>query len=144
MRMDAQTTTELATIGGSVLMPPVAKLKLLSDIHLAELPLAERLVLALDAVTLVDERKARDAERMAARIRFALARVHDVRPTAGASPGASQSARLEVAESILAVHVARGLSFVDALVARAPKAPQSRRVAERSTDTPLATQERAA
>ena len=100
------------------------ELKLLSDVGLDGLPYTERLLLALEAVTLAALPQARDAERFAARIRFATARVDELQGAADNLGGVFEPSRLEVAISILDAHTSRAASFVEAIVAKARKAPQ--------------------
>jgi len=77
----------------------------------------------------------RDGARHAARLRFALARVEELREQARSAGGVFVPARLAVAESILAGHVARARSF-------ARRVPHATRAAE--GDLPQAFERRSA
>ena len=144
--MDAQTPTPppSADDDGGGMLPPVAKLKLLSDIRLDQMPLVDRVLLALEAVTLVDVRRSRDAGRLAERIRFALARVDELQRSAGNLGSVFEPARLEVAESILAAHIARATAFVEAVVTRGAKSPRRAAAPDVAASEPSAKQQRAA
>lgn len=106
-------------------MRATAELKLLSDVGLEALPYTERLLLALEAVMLAELPQARDAERYAARIRFATARVDELQCSADALGGVFEPARLEIAIAILDNHTSWAATFVEAIVARASK-PKTR------------------
>jgi hypothetical protein len=73
---------------------------------------AEHLLRALDAISASDRPVAQDGERIATRVRFAMARVDDLRRSALVIGGVFAPARLEVALSILETQVDRGTSFV--------------------------------
>ena len=61
--MDAQTPTPppAADDDGGGMLPPIAKLKLLLDIRLDQMPLVDRLLLALEAVPLAVRHEIRHA-----------------------------------------------------------------------------------
>lgn len=80
--------------------------------------LGERLVDALEHALLADQGEARDAERYAKRIRFALQRVTDLRVSARQTGTLFEAARLDVALTILEGHVFRAADFVDAIARR--------------------------
>ena len=70
------------------------------------------LLVALDAVAPTDTALAHHAERHTTRLRFALARVDELRGHTDAYGGVFEAARLEVARGILAVHCERATAFV--------------------------------
>jgi hypothetical protein len=77
---------------------------------------AAQLVPALESMPVTDYGDGRDAHRYAARLRFALARVDELRRNArmagGPPPPVFEGARLEVAMSILETHTARASGFL--------------------------------
>jgi hypothetical protein len=110
---------------------------------------AARLLRALDAYILSDSGEARAAERYGQRLRFAVARVEELRRSAQEFGGAFEPARLEVSLSILESNVRQAGLFADRIVAGLPKHVASRYRArpaieaiEDSTDA--TTEERAA
>jgi hypothetical protein len=81
---------------------------------------AERLLLALDTIALADGMGAGEALRHAARLRFSLERVDDLRRHAHAASGAftPDPARVEIACAILDAHGMRAETFLQSLAAR--------------------------
>jgi hypothetical protein len=88
---------------------------------------------ALDAVIAAGAPPARDTERHLLRLRFSLARVNELRERVARTGGVFEPARLEVALSILDVHIARAERFCEQIAPRTPKA--ARRI---SSDAPAA------
>lgn len=82
---------------------------------------AARLLLALETQIMADTGEARAAERYGERLRFALARVQELRRSAQSLGGVFEPARLEVALSILESNVRQATLFADRIVARMPK-----------------------
>ena len=82
---------------------------------------ASRLLLALETQIMAETGEARAAERYGERLRFAVARVQELRRSAQALGGVFEPARLEVALSILESNVRQATMFADRIVARMPK-----------------------
>ncbi len=95
---------------------------------------ADRLLFALETLVMARIADSTAAERYGARLRFALARVEELRQCARAAGGVFELARMEVAASILEANVRRAATFVDEASARI--APPSRRT-DRSADLAL-------
>ena len=93
--------------------------------------IAREIASALEAA--VDGEHARDAERHLVRLRFSLARVDELKQRVARTGGVFEPARLEVAVSILDLHVMRAEGFCERIAVRAPKA--TRRVMATSTAT---------
>ncbi|MDP9238104.1 MAG: hypothetical protein M3P30_12045 [Chloroflexota bacterium] len=87
---------------------------------------AEHLLRALDRYIVTDSGEAPAAERYGERLRFAVARVEELRRSALELGGAFEPARLEVSLSILESNVRQAGLFADRIVARMPKHVASR------------------
>ena len=85
---------------------------------------ARNLLPALEAISTATIGASRDAERHAMRLRFALARVGELRTRATAVGGVFEPARLEVAQSILQTHQRRARSFAKAIGIAEPRLAQ--------------------
>ena len=85
---------------------------------------ARNLLPALEAISTATIGASRDADRHAMRLRFALARVVELRTRAAAVGGAFEPARLEVAQSILQTHQRRAASFAKATGIVSPRLAQ--------------------
>jgi hypothetical protein len=83
--------------------------------------IARRLMSALGVAVETDVVRARDAERHLVRLRFALARVDELTERVSGHESIFESARLEVALSILDAHVTRAEAFCDPIAFRLPK-----------------------
>jgi hypothetical protein len=73
---------------------------------------AAQLLLRLDALSIDAPARARDAERYATRLRFALDHVADLRRSAAVARGVFAPARVEVAISILESHAITAARFL--------------------------------
>lgn len=82
--------------------------------------IARRLMSALGAAVETDVLRARDAERHVLRLRFALARVEELTQRVSVKESVFESARLDVALSILDAHVARAEAFCAPIAVRVP------------------------
>lgn len=87
---------------------------------------AARLVRALDTYIVSDSGEAGAAQRYGERLRFAVARVEELRRSARELGGAFEPARLEVSLSILESNVRQAGLFADRIVARMAKHVASR------------------
>lgn len=94
--------------------------------------IARELASALEAVIASDGAQARNAERHLMRLRFSLARVDELKQRIARMGGVFEPARLNVAVSILDVHVVRAEAFCEQIAARLPKA--ARRVVQDVVD----------
>jgi hypothetical protein len=83
--------------------------------------IARRLMSALAVAVETDVLRARDAERHLLRLRFALARVDELTQRVSTRESIFESARLEVALSILDAHVTRAEAFCDPIAVRMPR-----------------------
>lgn len=83
--------------------------------------IARRLMSALEGASEPDILRARDAERHLVRLRFALARVDELTQRVSGHESIFESARLEVALSILDVNVTRAEAFCDPNAFRMPR-----------------------
>jgi hypothetical protein len=83
--------------------------------------IARRLMSALEGASEPDILRARDAERHLVRLRFALARVDELTERVSGHESIFESARLEVALSILDAHVTRAEAFCDPIAVRMPR-----------------------
>lgn len=90
--------------------------------------IARRLMSALEGAVETDVQRARDAERHLLRLRFALARVDELTQRVSSRESIVESARLEVALSILDAHVTRAEGFCAPIAVRMSR-PVSRQVA---------------
>lgn len=79
---------------------------------------AERLIVALEAVTSLGASEMREARKHVDRLQFGLARVAQLRPAAAVEGGAFAPARLDVAISILETYVELAANFVTHTVVR--------------------------
>jgi sulfite reductase beta subunit-like hemoprotein len=84
--------------------------------------IAREVAEALDATVAAGGDHARNAERHLVRLRFSLARVDELKQRVARTGGVFEPARLEVAVSILDLHVMRAEGFCERIAARAPKA----------------------
>jgi hypothetical protein len=83
--------------------------------------IARRLMSALAVAVETDVLRARDAERHLLRLRFALARVDELTQRVSTRESIFESARLEVALSILDAHVTRAEAFCGPIAVRMPR-----------------------
>jgi hypothetical protein len=83
---------------------------------------ARSLLPALDTIAGSEVEAARNADRYAMRLRFALARVAELRASTERLGGVFESARLDVALSILETHERRAAYFVASITAPAVSA----------------------
>jgi hypothetical protein len=79
---------------------------------------AARLLRALDAYIVADSGQSAAAERYGERLRFAVARVQELRRSAQQFGGAFEPARLEMSLSILESNVRQAALFADRIVGR--------------------------
>lgn len=79
---------------------------------------AERLVTALEASGMMSPARKQRAARYGERLRFALARIGELRASAVAFGGVFEPARLEVAVSILDSQIEQARAFVEGVPAR--------------------------
>lgn len=84
-------------------------------------PTARRLMSELESAAEPDVLRARDAERHLVRLRFALARVDELTQRVSVRASVFESARLEVALSILDVNVTRAEAFCHPIAVRMPR-----------------------
>ena len=84
--------------------------------------IAREVASALEAAASKGGEHARDAERHLVRLRFSLARVDELKQRVARTGGVFEPARLEVAVSILDLHVMRAEGFCERIAVRAPKA----------------------
>jgi hypothetical protein len=84
--------------------------------------IAREIASSLEGAAAADGEHARDAERHLVRLRFSLARVDELRQRVARTGGVFEAARLEVAVSILDLHVMRAEGFCERIAVRAPKA----------------------
>jgi hypothetical protein len=95
---------------------------------------AEEALLALDAAVPADIFESREIDRHAARVRFAVERVAELRPASGRD-GIFESGRLEVALDILEAHTQRARRVVERARRRTPASPKTHAAVPPSTDT---------
>jgi hypothetical protein len=84
--------------------------------------IAREVASSLEAAAATGGEHARDAERHLVRLRFSLARVDELKQRVARTGGVFEPARLEVAVSILDLHVMRAEGFCERIAVRAPKA----------------------
>ncbi len=84
--------------------------------------IAREIAGALETAAAKGGEHVRDAERHLVRLRFSLARVDELKQRVARTGGVFEPARLEVAVSILDLHVMRAEGFCDRIAVRAPKA----------------------
>ena len=97
---------------------------------------ARSLLPALDTIAGSAVEASRDADRYAMRLRFALGRVAELRASAEKLGGVFESARLDVALSILETHERRAAYFVASIAGPTARAKTT---AQRNNDAPSPT-----
>ena len=95
--------------------------------------IAREIASALEASAVAGGENARDAERHLLRLRFSLARVQELKERVARTGGVFEPARLEVAVSILDLHVMRAEGFCERIAVRAPKKVRHTAAAEVAT-----------
>jgi hypothetical protein len=82
--------------------------------------IAREIAGGLERVMVLEAAHARNAERHLLRLRFSIARVHELQERVARTGGVFEPARLEVAVSILDTHIMRAESFLDRNSVHAP------------------------
>ena len=82
--------------------------------------IAREIAGGLERVIVLEAAHARNAERHLLRLRFSIARVHELQERVARTGGVFEPARLEVAVSILDTHIMRAESFLDRNSVHAP------------------------